>query len=683
MLAAFSLVLASSCAALAGGNLYELAHAAEGQARFADAVGLYQSCAEADPVLAPYARIRGAVCRTIAGDLAGGEAELTAIAEWPVEGPWKALAAHELALLHSRNGDRARAVSLFGQALQSDVDLWWMEDAHWEAANTAIAVPGQEALGYAFFRKTAATSIWTKKRYDAALKLTEAPSVEERLAGIQFLINAGAAQEAEPLLRAIGPQLGSNADVLFARDRAQARIDLVRGRARNGEETLWRLGRDGASGDTGIEALSDLIGHLSRANDFVEAEQALAELVKRDADGTRARAARRTLAAAYAREGRPDDAAQHFSILAAPGAALADAAPALLAAGNAYRRLGRTREATAYFDQLIEAYPKTEEGVEAAYWSGLLLKEAGVEKDAVRRRLRSAASNGITYYYGHRAVELLAELGDAESERTLRIRITPNENVVRPVAMEYDEPQRALDTLRDDERFMRLAFFAQRGYPEAEWEALALGNQVKNSTAPDVVYLAMGEAGATAYTAMQLANAYRYGEVGDGSQTLTRLRIRYPRAYWDLVTALGAEVGVDPYLILSVARQESTFRAWLTSSAGAQGVMQVMPSTAKWLVDTDPRLGSELHRDLTNPHHSLRLGAFYLRQMLDRYDGNVIHALAGYNAGPGNCDTWRRNFRGTSQADFVESITFTETRNYVKRVLSNYMTYHSIYPPAD
>jgi soluble lytic murein transglycosylase len=110
--------------------------------------------------------------------------------------------------------------------------------------------------------------------------------------------------------------------------------------------------------------------------------------------------------------------------------------------------------------------------------------------------------------------------------------------------------------------------------------------------------------------------------------------------------------------------------------------MQVMPSTAKWLVDNDERLSPELHADLTNPMHSLRLGAFYLRRMLDRYDGNVIHALAAYNGGPGNCDKWRRNFRGSSQAEFIESIGFTETRNYVKRVLSNYMTYHSLYPPA-
>ena len=66
--------------------------------------------------------------------------------------------------------------------------------------------------------------------------------------------------------------------------------------------------------------------------------------------------------------------------------------------------------------------------------------------------------------------------------------------------------------------------------------------------------------------------------------------------------------------------------------------------------------------------------------MLDRYDGNLVYALAAYNAGPGNCDKWRKRFADADLAEFVESIPFTETRNYVKRVLAHYATYRSIYP---
>lgn len=681
-LAAWCVFLSFHSAALPGTNLYDLAKVEESRARFADAIGLYQACTDADPALAPYARIRAAVCRTVAGDLEGGESQLITIIESPEEGPWKALARHELARVHAKNDERSLAVPLFGQALHAETDLWWMEDAYWEAAENAITVPGQESFGYVFFRKAAQTSLWTKKRFDAALKLASAPDVTERLTGILLLINVGASQEAEPLLRSLGPIPADDSRTQFIRDRAQARIDIARGRARTGVESLQRISRDPDSGDVGLDALEDLLNHAARQADFVEAEATLAQLVVRDAGGARASAARRTVAAAYARENRPDDAAVHYALLAGPGASRDQAASALLAAGHAYRTLGRAREATAYFDQLVEGFPKTEQGVEGAYWSALLMNEAGVDREQVRRRLQSAATHGITYYYGHRSVELLAVLGNDEAQRTPRVRITPQENVVRPVPMEHDDPPSALTALRDDPRFARLEYFAKRGYPEAEWEALAIGNSLKDSTAPDQVYLAMGEAGATAYTAMQFASAYGFGQAEDGSQSLSRLRIRYPRAYWDLVVGFAQEFGVDPYLILAIARQESTYRPGLTSAAGAQGVMQVMPSTAKWLVANDPRLSPAVHEDLTNPAHSLRLGAMYLRQMLDRYDGNVIYALAAYNAGPGNSDKWQRNFRGTSQAEFVEMIGFAETRNYVKRVLSNYMTYHSIYPPA-
>jgi soluble lytic murein transglycosylase len=164
---------------------------------------------------------------------------------------------------------------------------------------------------------------------------------------------------------------------------------------------------------------------------------------------------------------------------------------------------------------------------------------------------------------------------------------------------------------------------------------------------------------------------------------VARLRIRYPLAYNDLVNGYAKAAGLDPYLILSIARQESTYRPSLTSIAGASGVMQLMPATAKWLAKENPDIPLSAASQLGDPRSSLLLGAHYLHMMLDRYDGNVVYALAAYNGGPGNCDTWRRNFKGKTFAEFIEYIPFTETRNYVKRVLANYVTYHSIYPEAD
>ena len=142
---------------------------------------------------------------------------------------------------------------------------------------------------------------------------------------------------------------------------------------------------------------------------------------------------------------------------------------------------------------------------------------------------------------------------------------------------------------------------------------------------------------------------------------------------------MSRDSGLDPYLVLSVARQESTFRASVSSSAGARGVMQLMPSTATWLASKDPLVPAECASNLEDPASSLRLGACYLARMLRENDGNVVRALAAYNAGPGNVRKWLRSQGHQDTEQFVETIPYGETRHYVKRVLGNYAAYRSLY----
>ncbi|HUE95962.1 MAG TPA: lytic transglycosylase domain-containing protein, partial [Longimicrobiaceae bacterium] len=157
------------------------------------------------------------------------------------------------------------------------------------------------------------------------------------------------------------------------------------------------------------------------------------------------------------------------------------------------------------------------------------------------------------------------------------------------------------------------------------------------------------------------------------------LRVVYPFLYRDLILAEARRANIDPMLYAALVRQESTFRHDVKSWVGATGLGQIMPATGRWLA---PRAGIRDYDEslLEVPELNLRMGTMYFGDLVRRYDGAADLALAGYNAGPGRADRWRRTLNYGRDTDaFRAAIPFDETRNYVMIVLRNAAIYERLY----
>jgi len=152
----------------------------------------------------------------------------------------------------------------------------------------------------------------------------------------------------------------------------------------------------------------------------------------------------------------------------------------------------------------------------------------------------------------------------------------------------------------------------------------------------------------------------------------------YPQPYFLEIRKWIKSKDLDPWFVLSVIRQESIFDAGISSPVGARGFMQIMPATGDMLAEQEG-IKDRFHHDLLfNPYMAIRLGTRYLNDLMDEY-GDPRFVLANYNAGPGPARRWQKQF-GDAPIDIAaEEISYYETRHYIKKVMANYWTYHSIY----
>ncbi|GAB4362753.1 MAG: hypothetical protein Kow00128_02820 [Deltaproteobacteria bacterium] len=157
-------------------------------------------------------------------------------------------------------------------------------------------------------------------------------------------------------------------------------------------------------------------------------------------------------------------------------------------------------------------------------------------------------------------------------------------------------------------------------------------------------------------------------------------RLQYPLAPQYMGNCDETKAGVDPLVLHAIIRQESLFQPNALSPAGAVGLMQLMPSTARRVAPAAGIRGRLTRHDLLRPERNIALGAAYLSMLLRRYGGDYLRAVAAYNAGESAVERWWERAEG-DPALFLERVTYRETRGYLRKVFFNLLQYYRIYRP--
>jgi soluble lytic murein transglycosylase len=325
------------------------------------------------------------------------------------------------------------------------------------------------------------------------------------------------------------------------------------------------------------------------------------------------------------------------------------------------------KAALAAWDRLLVEEPGSRLKTPALYWRGRTLELVKKPREAVeayRQILHSAADRD---YYWFRARERLTRLGkkmppppaltDADGKRlagsdtlrTKKARALRTLGLVEEAVEEYTDQIRTRPEDRGGLAEACRAFLDLQRYDKAVW----LAGQILRP-----VFIQQ-----------------------NGLPPIREFwPCLYPLGYWPLVEEQARQQNLDPYLVAALIREESAFSPKAVSRAGARGLMQLMPLTAEQVARGHGMIpGSGALLEV--PEVNVRLGTIHLGELLRDNGGSLTLTLAAYNAGSQQVRRWKERYSTADEEEFTENIPFTETRNYVKRVLGNYQRYSTLYTP--
>ena len=393
------------------------------------------------------------------------------------------------------------------------------------------------------------------------------------------------------------------------------------------------------------------------------------------------------------RDGRLEEAAQTWERVANEYSTNEQVPTALFLAGISRYRLGDYASALTVFQRNLLLAIGPEDRARAYLWIGKSQKQLGDNASAESSWQQGQAID-VAGYYSIRARDLI--LGRPPFESPPSTNLNPDLAKERKdaeawVRVTFNLPQETDLTgpgaLAQDPRFIRGTELWELGmYDEARFEFESLRESVSLSPA-DSFRLAnhLLELGLYRTSIFAAREVLTLAGLESQSESLTGPsyfnHVRYGLYYPDLIIPEAQLYGLDPLFMFSVIRQESLFEGFVRSSAGAHGLMQVVPPTGAQIaaeLNWPPSYDSE---DLYRPNVSVRFGAYYLGKNRDQLGHNLYAALAAYNGGPGNAAVWKQ-LAGDDPDLLLEVIRFQETRDYIRFIYEIFNTYRSLYGPV-
>jgi soluble lytic murein transglycosylase len=362
----------------------------------------------------------------------------------------------------------------------------------------------------------------------------------------------------------------------------------------------------------------------------------------------------------------------------------------LFKSGIAYYRLEKYEEAQVTFQKLLVLSTDPEDLARTNFWVAKSMEKRGEQEKAQEYYQQSSIADP-TGYYSIRAGEILATREPFSPQS--------NNDLAVDFASEREKAEKWMRTkfnLEDQVDLSSLAELSgnplfQRG--ETYWElglrdeARSEFEKLRQELQSDAVntyrlmnhMLELGFYQTAALSSRQVLDAAGLTQ----DQTLTDApvyfnHIRFGVFYHDLIISAARENGIDPLLLFSIIRQESLFDASISSSAGARGLMQITAETGEYIAVNYGWPPDYQFSDLDRPMINVRMGARYFKYWLDKYGGNVSAALASYNAGDGNNQSWME-IAGDDSDLLLEVIRFDETSSYIRYIRENYAIYQTIY----